>query len=105
MSDFILKVSDNALIQQANMITTNLENIRSALSQIRTTVYASKQYWQGAASSLHIKNYNITEPRMEEIINRLKEHPKDLLQMANLYQETERQNADAASALPSQIIS
>ena len=41
---------------------------------------------------------------MEKVIKRLKEHPKDLLDMAGLYVKGESAASEIATALPADVI-
>ena len=104
MNEFTLKVSESAMIRQAGLITSNVERIRASLDSIKSAVCGSRYYWEGEASDLHVKNYTKTEPEMDEVLSRLREHPTDLLRMAGIYRECEQKNTDTAGSLPDNVI-
>ncbi|MBQ5398410.1 MAG: hypothetical protein IIU14_03115 [Ruminococcus sp.] len=105
MSDFVIKVSPEVMISQANLVSSGVDSIRRSFEQITRAVYSTREFWEGEASELHIRNYSKLEPKTEEALKRLKEHPTDLLKMADIYKTAESKSAQTASALPSNVIS
>lgn len=56
------------------------------------------------ASETHQKYYKAFKEDIPTVAKRLKEHPKDLLSMANIYDSTESANQQLANKLPGNII-
>lgn len=104
MSDFLLKVSTDDLIRQANTVRTNVQNIKNRIEYIQQKIMGT-YYWEGEASSLHKNKYTSLEPQLKDSINRLEKYPDDLLKMAGLYAQSESENTQTANELQSNIIS
>lgn len=105
MAEFSIKVSPDIMLRQADAIKNNVNTIRQNLDNIKNRVTASKNYWEGEASNLHLKSYEKMEEQGEEIIHRLGEHPNDLLRMAGIYSDNESKAAESANSLPNDIFS
>ena len=63
-------------------------------------IIKSKRYWEGDASNMHQKHYATFKEDIPKAMKLLKEHPRDLLVMANLYDAAEEQNKALATQLP-----
>lgn len=100
----VLKVKPEVLKAKANSITTSINDIEKELNEIGRVVLGTKKYWEGDASNQHQKYYKAIEEDVPTVLKRLKEHPKDLLTMADLYDESEQANQQLASKLPGNII-
>lgn len=101
----VLKVKPEVLKKRANDITSSINSIEKELAEIGTVVKGTKKYWEGDASNIHQKHYKTFEDDIPKVIKRLKEHPVDLLKMANLYDKTESENKQLALKLPADVIS
>lgn len=99
-----LKVSPEVLKSQASEITKEINTIERQWSNLKSTVQRSKSYWEGDASQTHQKFITQINNDVEKVLRRLKEHPKDLLQMAKLYNEAEEKAKQLAGKLPEDII-
>ena len=77
-----LKVTPDELKNKAVSIKTSITDIERELDDITATILGTKKYWQGDASDMH-----------------LKDHPDELLKMADIYVETEKANDELAKAL------
>lgn len=100
----VLKVKPDVLKTKANSITKSINSIEKELGEIETIILGTKKYWEGDASTTHQKSYKDIKDDVPKVIKRLKEHPTDLLKMANLYDSTETANKTAATKLPSNVI-
>ncbi len=106
MSDFTIKVSSETMVQQASAIQTAVNNIRQNLHNIGERVAQTRNYWEGEASNSHINTYNSElKNQCDEILNRLFEHPNDLLKMAGIYEQTEKEDVENIVSLPQNIFS
>ncbi|MDE6957732.1 MAG: WXG100 family type VII secretion target [Lachnospiraceae bacterium] len=99
-----LKVAPETLKSKANEITEQIKRLSSNWEKMEQTIKNSKNYWEGEASDLHQKYCKEVEPGVNTILKRLREHPTDLLNMANLYDEAEQKADEIANALPTDII-
>ena len=105
MADFIIKVSPETMLNQAERIKGSVNNIEKLFASIDGRVYGSQTYWEGSASNTHITKYNKIHENCRDIIRRLSEHPNDLMKMAGLYQNTETQAKESAGSLAGNILS
>lgn len=103
-SGIVLKVPPDELIRQAQQVQTELNQLEREWTNIGNVVMRSKSYWSGKASQKHQKYYQSIKGETMVMIRRLKEHPKELLQMANLYDKTEKMIEEQSRGLPDEII-
>ncbi len=104
MAGIILKVSPDVLKSKAQEVQTKTGNFEKSWKQLVQVVHNTKGYWVGEASNAHQRQLKDCEDDVEKIIRRLKEHPKDLLAMAGIYEEAEKEAMDIANALPDDVI-
>lgn len=103
-AEFVLKVTPETLKSKAKEITDQISRLETGWNKISTTITNSKIYWEGEASDMHQGYRKEAEPDVKTILKRLREHPTDLLNMANLYEEAEQKATEIANALPTDII-
>lgn len=101
---FTLKVTPEELKNKAKEITDQIGRVKSNWDRMESVIKNTKNYWEGEASDLHQNYYKEAEPDVQTILKRLREHPTDLLNMANLYDEAEQKANEIANALPTDII-
>ena len=53
---------------------------------------------------MHRETYNEQKPKIEEMLKRLKEHPVDLVTIAQMYENVESELQSIAAELPGDII-
>ena len=99
-----LKVKPEVMKSKANEISSSIKSIDKELKEITRVVLGTKKYWEGDASNQHQKNYVTIKDDIPKIIKRLEEHPTDLLKMAGLYEEAEKQNQLLSNKLPVDVI-
>lgn len=100
-----LKVSTDVMVNKAGEISEQIAAIDRNWNKMKNLVKNTKIYWQGEASDVHQKNFKQLEEAGDKVLKRLKEHPNDLLKMADVYTETERAIQSKASSLPQNVIS
>lgn len=84
-----LRVTPEVLERMAGEIEKEIRDISSQFSMIDTDISRTRSFWEGDASDLHKSQYDGLKEDIQEAVNRLKNHPVNLLQMAGLYSETE----------------
>lgn len=99
-----LKVKPEVLKTKATAITSSIQDIERELGEIGRVVLGTKNYWEGDASNQHQSYYKTIQEDVPTVLKRLKEHPKDLLTMAELYDASEEANQQLANKLPENII-
>lgn len=105
MASITLKVTPEELKKKSDEISKEISAIETDFGKIEQLVTDTKKYWEGEASDQHIKSFNKMKDDLKTIIKRLKEHPKDLQEMAGVYEETEQAIKQIASALPVDLLS
>lgn len=105
MASITLKVTPEELKKKSDEISKEISAIETDFGKIEQLVIGTKKYWEGEASDQHIKSFNKMKDDLKTIIKRLKEHPKDLQEMAGVYEETEQSIKQIASALPVDVLS
>ncbi|MBO5523334.1 MAG: WXG100 family type VII secretion target [Roseburia sp.] len=100
----VLKVKPEELKKKADSISASIQTVEKELNAIGTVILGTKKYWEGDASSQHQKYYQTIKEDIPTVVKRLKEHPKDLLDMADIYEETESANQQLSNKLPGNIL-
>lgn len=102
--EFVIKVTPDVLENKACEIQKEIMEIETQWSAMQRMMENSKYYWEGEAGELY-RNYLIeVQEVMEEILRHLKEHPSDLLRMAGIYAQTEKNITALTSVLSSDVI-
>ena len=99
-----LKVKPQELKSKANSISSSISSVEKELNNIGNVILGKKKYWEGDASNQHQKYYSTIQEDIPNVLNRLKEHPKELLVMADIYDDAEETNEQLANTLPVNII-
>ncbi|MBS5522106.1 MAG: WXG100 family type VII secretion target [Clostridiales bacterium] len=100
-----LKVSPEALRSAAQTAQSHINNMVQLFEAVDQLVFRSQGYWQGEAGDFHRKSYEQRKEDIQLALKRLKEHPGDLLAMAEVYDTAERGAGELAAALPSDVLS
>lgn len=105
MADGItLQVDPEVLKRKSADITNKIGEIERAFGGIESRINATKGFWTGDSSERYQRYFKDIKPDMEKVIQRLKEHPKDLLEMAGLYEKGESVASEVSMALPVDVI-
>lgn len=99
-----LKVSPDVLKSKSADIKSHIARFESYWNQMAQVVQNTKGYWVGEASNSHQKQFKDYEEDVKRIIKRLKEHPDDLLEMADIYEKTEEKAVQIVQSLPGDVI-
>lgn len=103
--DVHIKVNSAVLNNKAQSVSKSITNMASCFEQLETIINRTSWYWSGEAGDMHRKIYQEQKPQIEEMMKRLKEHPKDLIAIAQTYDITESAVQALASELPGDVIS
>lgn len=99
-----LRVTPSQLQNQAQEVTKQIQTMENTFTELEQLIEKTSFYWIGEAGDLHRKKYQEGKETIDEMLRRWKEHPKDLLQMAGVYSETEQKLEELASVLPDDVI-
>ena len=104
MATIHLKVDTSVMKAKAAQVSGEVQKIEKEWKSLQNTVKKSKSYWQGDASNEHQKYLEEVADDVEKIIRRMKEHPKDLLKMAGIYEGAESGAEALSGKLPDNVI-
>jgi WXG100 family type VII secretion target len=105
MASIQLKVNTGTLVEKSGEITELIGNIKTAYETLKNTAAASSGYWEGDAANAFRQYVKSIDSDVQSVLNRLGEHPTDLLKMADVYDDTEKDITEAAGKLPMDVIS
>ncbi len=103
--DVRVKVNSAVLNSKAQAVSNSIGKMQQCFDQLETIIKRTSYYWIGEAGDLHRKIYQEQQPQIEEMMKRLKEHPRDLVTMAQTYDAAEVQIQAMAAELPGDVIS
>lgn len=93
MADIVLRVTPEVLQQKSGEFTEIVEKIQAHFDRVESISTKTKGYWQGDAGTRDRESYASYKDDIQFIIRHLQEHPTDLLAMAGIYREAERDAA------------
>ncbi len=99
-----LQVEPQVLFEQASNMNGILTKMKSQLDTIEQIFKSTENNWTGEAADLYRSQYEEKKAIAEEIILRLQEHPKDLIEISGVYSSTEKANEDLSDSLPADVI-
>lgn len=99
-----IKVKTEVLAAKASSLQARTAEMRSLFGNLEQTVCSTSRYWDGEAGDKKRRDYFEKRQKTEELLKRLEEYPKDLLQMAGIYEEAEAAGTSISEALASEVI-
>lgn len=105
IGDIQVKVNSAVLIEKAQSVSESITSMANYFGQLEKIVNRTSYYWTGEAGDLHRNIYQEQKTQIEEMMKRLKEHPVDLMAMAQTYDNAEAAVRSVAAELPGDIIS
>ncbi len=104
IGDVHIKVSTEVLNEKAQTVSNRITDMANCFEHLETIVNRTSYYWIGEAGDLHRKMYREQKENVEEMIKRLKEHPGDLMTIAQNYQAADVAVTQIANALSGDVI-
>ena len=102
--DVQIKVSTDILNNKAQTVSKSIDSMSNYFDELERIINKTSYYWVGEAGDLHRKLYQDQKDKITEIFKRLKEHPKDLVDIAQTYQTADMKAIELANALAGDII-
>lgn len=99
-----VKVSTDVLNAKADSVSKNIQEMENCFRELTQVIGSTVYYWIGEAGEQHRKIYMSQQSNIEEMLKRLKEHPRDLQAISQNYVVTEKAVQQIAEALPGDII-
>lgn len=100
-----IKVNSTVLNDKAQSVSRQVKNMENCFEQLDTIINRTGYYWIGEAGDRQRTLYREQRPQIEEMTRRLKEHPADLMAIAQNYETAESQIQSMAAELPDDVIS
>ena len=91
-----IKISTGALQEKATDISKKVANIERAFSGIGSVVNSSCSYWEGNSGEVYRRYFREIQTDMK--------HPRNMLNMAGLYERSEEQAVEKMDTLNSGLI-
>lgn len=99
-----IQVDTSVMVNKADQVSAAISKMEGTFGELQRMVSGTNSYWIGEAGEHHRKMFYEEKEEITEILNRLKEHPSDLKQMAAGYEETEKRLADENQQLRNDYI-
>lgn len=100
-----LRVTPRQLKDKADEVSKEIKAMEIAFEELARYVSHTSQYWVGEAGDRCRSLYEEDKKEVQEMLRRLKEHPVDLLKMAQVYEDVEQRVQEISRALPEDVIS
>ncbi len=104
IGDVHIKVSTDVLNAKAQTVSKSISNMANCFEEMERIVNRTGYYWIGEAGEMHRKLYQEQKNNIEEMLKRLREHPKDLMVISQNYQVADAQAVEIASILTGDVI-
>lgn len=104
MEDVKIKVSTEALQNKAETVEGLLGAMVRQYDDLYRQIKNTAAYWKGEASAKSMERCEKDRELMTTMLQRLREYPQDLREMAGIYAYGEKAAQDESSALPFDVI-
>jgi uncharacterized protein YukE len=104
IGDARIKVDTQTLINKASETSRSISRMEECFERLELIVNRTSYYWIGEAGDKHRKIYTDNKAEIDIILKRLKEHPRDLLEIEQVYSKAEKDVYKVSKELPANII-
>ena len=104
MSDCAFRVTPEELKRKSDEFSALIRSLRSRFDRIEEVSDKTRGYWRGEAGDKSRIGYASYKDDINFIINRMEEHPRDLLIMADIYIGADKKAGDGAGELETDVI-
>lgn len=104
MAEFQMKVDTGVLRATAGEVAGLTRTLQSDFDELQACVRQTARYWVGAAGDQYRREFDAEKQETSELLALLGKYPSDLLSMAGIYEDSEEQNLQSSTALPSDIL-
>lgn len=102
--DITLKAAPDCMREQAHSVAEQISAMADAFEELAAVTSRTSHYWIGEAGDHYRTLYEESKEEVRTILKRLKEHPGQLMQVAQIHEE-EMQSEMLLKPLPGDIIS
>lgn len=102
--DVVIKVEPEVLVEKSQEVSASIRKMASCFEDLERIINRTNYYWIGEAGDMHRRLYQEQKENVDEMMRRLKEHPQDLLTIAQNYVQTEQAVEAVANQLSGNAI-
>ena len=99
-----LQVSTEALRHEAEKTVSDIRKMKQVMDKQRSIVRKMGGYWQGEGYDTATKTYMALSNKAFEVLNQLEDIPTRLFDIAEIYEDMERENQEIVAELPSSLL-
>lgn len=99
-----IKVKTEVLVEKAQSVSASIRNMSDCFDELERIINRTSYYWNGKAADAHRRQYQEQKAKVDEIMRRLQEHPRDLLAISQTYRTAEQEAEAIAGGLPGDVI-
>lgn len=85
-------------------VAKKVNEMRKHFEELQKIMSKTEGYWIGEAGDMHRKIYHDLQDKVDKILKRMGEHPKDLLAIAQNYIDVELSIVEDEETLPGDVI-
>lgn len=98
-------VNTEILSEKAMTVNTIISKLESNFNSMHDILNTTKVYWEGSAANAYRKLYPAYEKDVNEVFERLKKYPEELMEMAGIYKGHQAKSDNMLASLPADVIS
>lgn len=99
-----LRVDSQQLYNKASYMEQLITELKNHINTIDQIVQLTERNWKGEAGDYNRQEYYSKKASIEEIVIKLEEHPRDLIEISGVYTDSNNQTVEIAESLPSEVI-
>ncbi len=104
MDNIMIKVSTEALRDKSVTVDGLIKNLNQQYEDLYRQIKSVSAYWKGEASVKSMEQCEKDKKLVLAVLQRLKEYPEDLREIAGIYDVGEKGAQDSTSSLPFDVI-
>lgn len=104
IGEVLIKVRPEVLVEKSQEASAAIHKMESCFDELERIINRTGYYWLGEAGDMHRRLYQEQKEDVDEMMRRLREHPRDLLTIAQNYAQTEQAVEEIAKQLSGDVI-
>ena len=99
-----IKVKTEELVGKAGIVKDKVILMQRQIDDAEQLLNRTASYWLGDAGDKKRKEFKDKKKAADQVIRRLSEYPEDLLEMAGIYDQSEKTNVANHTTLPTDVL-
>lgn len=104
MDNITIKVSTEVLQNKATVVDGLVNKLNRQYEDLYRQIKSVSVYWKGEASVKSMEQCEKDKKMVMAVVQRLREYPEDLREIAGIYDKGEKGAQDSMSSLPIDVI-